>query len=319
MPGCNRNELQHNGFDRQGIQLHVYATGVFEIRKATTMKNYSIQRNGVNSTESNIRPMLMLTSFWEHRELLRELVKRDIMNRYQGSFGGACWSFAYPLFMLGVYTLVFGTFFRMRWGGAGSTLEFSLVLFSGLIIFNFFSECLNRAPGLVAGQPNYVKKVVFPLEIYPWVAVGSAFFNAVVSFAAWMIFYGILHGAPSASLLLLPLVVAPLIPVVLGLGWILSSIGVYVRDIAQVVGIATQALMFLSPVFFSLDAVPEKLRGLMLLNPLTFIMVEARRVMLQGELPDFSGLAVYLLAALIFSWAGFALFQKLRDGFSDVI
>ncbi len=283
------------------------------------MKQYSIQRDGVDSTESSVTPLLMVTSIWKHRELLKELVKRDILSRYQGSFGGAFWSFAYPLFMLGVYTLVFGTFFRMRWGGAGSTLEFSLVLFSGLIIFNFFSECLNRAPTLVAGQPNYVKKVVFPLEIYPWVAVGSAFFNALVSFTAWLLFYGILRGVPSATILLLPVVVAPLIPVMLGLGWILSSVGVYVRDITQVVGIATQALMFLSPVFFSLDAVPERLRGLMLLNPLTFIMVEARRVMLQGELPNFLGLAAYLLTALIFSWAGFAVFQRLRDGFSDVI
>lgn len=283
------------------------------------MKGYSIKRNGLSTTGSSISPLLILTSLHNNRDLIKELIRRDVIGRYQGSFGGVLWSFAHPLFMLGVYTLAFGALFNMRWGGANSTLEFSLVLFSGLIVFNFFSEFANHAPLLILNQPNYVKKVVFPLEILPWVAIGSALFHASVSILAWTVFYIAIHGAPSWTLLLLPLVLSPLLLVMLGLGWILSSLGVYVRDIAHIVGMATQALLFLSPVFFSMDTVPEKLGTVMLANPLTFIIDQARKVMLYGALPDFAGLALYAAVALLFSLAGFALFQRLRDGFSDVI
>jgi homopolymeric O-antigen transport system permease protein len=263
--------------------------------------------------------MLMLASPVRHRELIGELVKRDVAGRYRGSFGGVLWSFAHPLFMLGVYTLVFGTFFNIRWGGANSTLEFSLVLFSGLIIFNFFAECATRAPTLVVAQPNYVKKVVFPLEIFPWVVMGSALFHAAVSFLAWLVFYVAIRGLPPSTIVLVPLVLLPLVPVVLGLGWFLSAIGVYVRDATHVIGILTQALLFLSPVFFSLEAVPDRLRPIMLANPLSFIIEQARRVMLDGSAPDFAGLALYALVSLVACWLGFAMFQRLRSGFADVI
>jgi lipopolysaccharide transport system permease protein len=283
------------------------------------MKNYSIKRDGASATESSVHPLLMLASFLKNRALILELVKRDIGGRYKGSFGGVLWSFANPLFMLGVYTLVFGSVFNMRWGGANSTLEFSLVLFSGLIVFNFFSECVNRAPTLICNQPNYVKKVVFPLEIFSWVAIGSALFHAAISFVAWLFFYVVLFGMPFWTIILAPLVVLPLVPVMLGLGWMLSAVGVYIRDVGQITFIVTQAMLFLSPVFFSLEAVPDSLRQFMLLNPLTFIIDQLRLVMLHGAMPDFMGLALYTLIAMIFAWLGFALFQKLRDGFADVV
>lgn len=283
------------------------------------MKNYSISRDGASATESGAHPLLILASLVKNRGLILELVVRDIGGRYKGSFGGVLWSFANPLFMLGVYTLVFGTIFNMRWGGAASTLEFSLVLFSGLIIFNFFAECLNRAPTLISGQPNYVKKVVFPLEIFPWVAVGSALFHAAISFAAWLFFYLVLLGVPPWTIILVPLVALPLVPVLMATGWILSAVGVYIRDVGQLAYIITQAMLFLSPVFFSLESVPNNLQKIMLLNPLTFIIDQIRLVMLRGILPDFSGLALYALVATIFAGLGFALFQRLRDGFADVL
>ncbi|MBS4095624.1 MAG: ABC transporter permease [Sulfuricella sp.] len=283
------------------------------------MKKYSIKRDGASATESGVHPRLIWTSLQKNQTLILELVKRDIGGRYKGSFGGVLWSFANPLFMLGVYTLVFGTIFNMRWGGANSTLEFSLVLFSGLIVFNFFSECVNRAPTLISNQPNYVKKVVFPLEIFPWVAIGSALFHAVVSFVAWLLFYVVLLGMPAWTIILVPIVMLPLLPVMLAVIWGLSALGVYVRDVGQVVHIVTQALLFLSPVFFSLESVPANLREIMLLNPLTFIIDQVRLVMLRGMFPDFLGLALYTAVALIVAWSGFALFQRLRDGFADVV
>lgn len=283
------------------------------------MKSYSIRRDGSSTTESAIHPWVILASLSKNRSLILELVKRDIGGRYKGSFGGVLWSFANPLFMLGVYTLVFGTIFNMRWGGATSTLEFSLVLFSGLIVFNLFSECVTRTPALISSQPNYVKKVVFPLEVFPWVVVGSALFHAAISCSAWLLCYAVLIGVPPWTIILVPLVVLPLVPVLMALGWMLSAVGVYVRDIGQLANIASQAMLFLSPVFFSLETVSDTLKSLMLLNPLTFIIEQMRLVMLRGILPDFTGLVLYTIVAMIFAWLSFALFQRLRDGFADVV
>jgi len=283
------------------------------------MDRYSIIRDGVCVSKSSARPALVLASVLRNRELIRELIKRDVIGRYRASFGGVLWSFAHPIFMLAVYTLAFGVFFKVRWGGADSTLEFSLVLFAGLIIYNFFAECINRAPALVLNRPGFVKKVVFPLEILPWVAMGSALFHTAVSFLAWIFFYIALHGVPPLTLFWAPVVLLPLLPVVLGLSWALSALGVYVRDVIHIVGIVTLALLFLSPVFFSLDAVPESLRPLILANPLTLIIDQARQVMLYGAMPDFRALGLYSIFSLGFGWAGFALFQMLRDGFADAI
>jgi lipopolysaccharide transport system permease protein len=193
------------------------------------------------------------------------------------------------------------------------------VLFSGLIIYNFFAECISRAPALVISRPGFVKKIVFPLEILPWVAMGSALFHATVSFLAWIVFYIALHGIPPLTLFWAPVVLLPLLPIVLGLSWALSALGVYVRDIVHVVSIVTLALLFLSPVFFSLEAVQESVRPLILANPLTLVIEQARQTMLYGAMPDFRALGVYSLLSLAFGWAGFALFQKLRDGFADAM
>jgi lipopolysaccharide transport system permease protein len=267
----------------------------------------------------SIHPAHMLDAPLRHRTLLKQLLKRDVAGRYRGSFGGMLWAFAAPLFMLAVYTVVFGGVFGMRWGGATSSADFGLVLFCGLIVFNFFAECVGRAPTLVASQPNYVRKVIFPLDALAWVTVGSALFHAALAVVAWIAFHALLRGAPPATILWLPLVLAAFVPVPLAACWLLSAVGVYVRDVAQAVGIALQALLFLSPVFFDLRALPPALRPLMLANPLTFIVEQARRVMLDGLAPNLAGLAVYAAAACAACWLSFAVFQRLRPGFADVV
>ena len=233
---------------------------------------------------------------------------------------GILWSFFNPVFMLAVYTFVFSVVFKARWsGGSDSKTEFALVLFAGLIVFNLFAECVNRAPGLILSNVNYVKKVVFPLEILPWVALGSALFHALISLGVWLIAYLILFGVPHITVLLLPLVFLPFLLFIMGLTWGLASLGVYLRDVSQFIGIVTTALMFLSPLFFPSSAMPENYRHLLLLNPLTPVIEQAREVLYWGKMPDMTLLSVYLLAGAFIAWLGFAWFQKTRKGFADVL
>ena len=250
------------------------------------------------------------------------MTRREVAGRYKGSALGLAWSFFNPVFMLAVYTFVFSEIFKARWGGVGgddSKTEFAVVLFVGLIAYNLFSEVVNRAPSLVLGNANYVKKVVFPLEILPVVALGAALFHTVVSLAvlgiAFFVFNGFLHW----TAVFVPLVLLPLVILTTGLAWMLASLGVFLRDVGQTIGILTTVLMFLSPVFYPVTAVPERFRAFIMANPLTFIIEQARDVLIWGHLPDWQGLATYTAAACAVAWAGYAWFQKTRKGFADVL
>jgi lipopolysaccharide transport system permease protein len=265
-------------------------------------------------------PQEMLTSVWRHRGLIRSLVVREVAGRYRGSLFGILWSFFNPIFMLAVYTFFFSVVFRVRWQGGGeSKAEFALVLFAGLIVFNFFAECVTRAPSLVLSNPNYVKRVAFPLEVLPWVGLGAAAFHLGASLVVWLVAYALLIGVPHASFLYLPLVVVPLSLLILGLSWVLASLGVYLRDVAQVVGVATTALMFLSPIFYAAEALPEQYRVLLMLNPLTPAVEQTRALLYWGTGPDLTLLAAYLAGTAVAAWLGFAWFQRTRKGFADVL
>ncbi len=256
-----------------------------------------------------------------NRQLIAQMTRREVVGRYQGSVLGLAWSLFHPVLMLVVYTFVFSTVLGMRWGGAADTDHgrFALVLFTGLIVHGLFAECVSRAPGLIVGNANYVKKVVFPLEILPLVAFGSGLFHFVVSLAVLLVAHLVLVGLPPWTLVLLPLVLAPLVLVTLGLSWLLAALGVYLRDIAQIVGVLMSVLLFLSPVFYPISAVPQAYRSLILLNPLTLIIESARDVTLWGRLPDFTSLGLYTVCALLGAWAGWWVFQRSRNGFADVL
>ena len=260
-----------------------------------------------------------MNAAWRHRALLWELVKREFSGRYRGSFGGLAWSFAQPLFLLAVYTVAFGVILQARWGFPGGTADYALMLFAGLIVFNAFSECFTRAPTLVTANPNFVKKVVFPLEILPWVLVLTALAHALIGVAAWIAGYVALHGAPHPAAVLFPLVLLCFAPLLLGIGWLLAAFGVLVRDLAQVTALLAHALLFLTPVFYSIDAVPAGVRGILLANPLTFVVEQLRRVLFFGDAPAWGGLAFYFVAALAFAWACLAIFRRLRPGFADQV
>jgi lipopolysaccharide transport system permease protein len=260
-----------------------------------------------------------LRTAWRHRALVLELVKREFSGRYRGSFGGIAWSFAQPLFLLAVYTIAFGVILQARWGFAGGTADYALMLFAGLIVFNAFSECLTRAPTLVTANPNFVKKVVFPLEILPWVMAITALVHALIGIAAWFVGYAFLHGAPHPAAALFPLVLVCFAPLLLGIGWLLAALGVLVRDIGQLTAMLSHALLFLTPIFYSIDAVPPVLREALLVNPLTFVVEQLRLVLYFGEVPVMRAMAVYFAFSVLFAWAALLFFRRLRPAFADQV
>ncbi len=233
---------------------------------------------------------------------------------------GLLWSFLNPLFMLLVYTFVFSMVFKVRWqGGSDSRSEFALLVFAGLMVFNLFSECIIRAPALIISNTNYVKKVIFPLEILPWVIMGAVLFHTLVSLLVWLAFYVVFFGLPPVTALLFPLVLLPLMLFTLGVSWLLASLGVYLRDVGQVVGVLMSGLMFLSAIFYPVSALPQPYQALLYFNPLTLVIEAARDVRFWGVLPNLLVWTGGLVASSAIAWLGFSWFQKTRKGFVDVL
>jgi len=245
-----------------------------------------------------------------------------VLARYRGSFFGLLWSFLTPLLLLGIYTFVFGVVFGARWpqgvspGGLG---DFALVVFCGLIVLNLFAECVSRAPGLVVGSATYVKRVVFPVEILPVVALGSAVVSATASLAVLLVVRFALQGTLPWTVLLAPVVVVPLLLLTLGVAWLLASLGVFLRDINYLVVLLLQVLIFMTAVFYPLEAVPARLRPVLALNPLHPVVDDLRRVVLWGQPPDWPRLGVSLVVGGAMALLGHAWFMKTRRGFADVL
>jgi lipopolysaccharide transport system permease protein len=259
---------------------------------------------------------------WHYHSLIWELVKRDLSQRYRGSFLGLLWSFIVPLFMLLIYTFVFGVIFKSRWQADGPdtpTGEFALILFAGLSAFNLFSEVANRSPVTIVSMTTYVKKVVFPLEILPVVTVGVALINSLINIALLIVATLIINHSISATLIFLPLAYVPLLLFSLGIGWFLSSLGVFIRDIAQGIGIAVQILFFLTPIVYPTTSVPERLQPILTANPLTFIVNSFRQAAIWNQPLDWKTLAAWTLVMGVFAILGYAWFMKTRKGFADVL
>jgi lipopolysaccharide transport system permease protein len=256
--------------------------------------------------------------------LTLQLIRREIVGRYRGSALGILWSLITPLLMLAVYTFVFGSVFKARWTGAGagdggSMADFAITLFAGLTVFQIFGEVIPRAPTLILSNPSYVKKVVFPLEILAPVALGSALFHAGVSLVVLLGFQILYQGHIALTAPLVLIVIAPYALLILGLSWFLASIGVFWRDVGQLLGTVVTALMFLSPIFYPLSALPEWLQPWLALNPIALPVEEARNLLIFGKLPDFAALSAYSTAAMLVAWLGYLWFQKTRRGFADVL
>lgn len=265
----------------------------------------------------------LLRSFSHNRTLIARMAKREVAARYRGSIIGLAWSFVNPVLLLLVYTFVFTVVFKARWGEAQVTIVddggFAIMIFAGMIVHALFSECFIRSPILVTGNANFVKRVVFPLEILSWVSIGSATFHAGISLLVLIGAQLLLTGHIPFTAVLVPIVYLPLMILTLGLSWFCSASGVYFRDLSQVSGFISTVLLFLSPVFYPLSSIPEAYRWAFYLNPLTFIIESSRELLLFGRLPSAIELGVYYAVSIGVAWLGFAWFQKTRSGFADVI
>ena len=256
---------------------------------------------------------------WRQTWLLRQFVQRQVEARYRGSLLGIGWTFINPLLQITVYTFVFRYVFRMNWVGSTGSVDFGLRLFAGMVVFGLFSECVLRAPSLILEQPNLVKKVRFPTEILSWVSLIAALFQALLALALLMCVC-LAMGIPLApAWLALPLIWLPLLPLLLGLGWLLSAVGVYLRDLGQVLGLAVALLQFLSPVFYPISALPERVRGFAYLNPLALIIEQSRAAIFSGQWPDMGPWTVEMGACILLAIFGASVFRRLRSGFADVV
>jgi lipopolysaccharide transport system permease protein len=261
----------------------------------------------------------MLRNLWSRRRLIWVLAMREIQGKYRGSLFGTAWSAITPLLMLAVYTFVFSVVFQSRWEQRGDRLDFALILFLGMLCFNIFAEVAIRSTALIASNVNYVKKVVFPLEILPCVALMTSLFHAAISFVVWSLaMVAVGRGLP-VTIVFMPLYVLPLIAATLGVAWFLSALGVYLRDIGQVISVLITGLLFLSPIFFSARSVPEDFRPLVALNPLSYLLEGLRGVAVFGDTPRWSELGLLTLGASLIAWGGYAFFQATRRGFADVV
>lgn len=266
-------------------------------------------------------PLAPLRLLWVHRYLIGQLVERELTLKFKRSRGGMLWVIIQPLLLLAGYTLAFGVILRSRWGGSatGSSAEFALIMFAGLIFFNFFSAVVSAAPGLIVHNKPYVQKMVFPLEVLSWSTMLAALINGFVSLLIWIIFSVAIRGYVPLSFAWLPVIIIPVALLALGLCWFLSAAGVFHPDIEHLVPMCMLMLMLLSPLFFPVTAIPEQYRFMFDFNPLAYVLEQARQVMIYGEAPDFHIVAVGWVVSLLFAWLGLVSFVKNRDGFADAV
>ena len=269
----------------------------------------------------SVSPAALLRSLWGNRDLIKQMTEREVVGRYKGSAMGLAWSFFNPIFLLVVYTFVFSVVFKSRWGVSGneSKTQFAVVLFAGMIIHALFSEVLTRAPGLIISNANYVKKVVFPIEILPVVALGAALFHSLISFGVLLLAFFVFNGYLNWTSIFVPLILLPFLILTMGFAWILASLGVYLRDVGQTVSIITMVLMFLAPVFYPITSLPPQLQFWIMANPLTFVIEQIRAVLIWGHMPEWINLSIYTAVATFIALLGYAWFQKTRMGFADVL
>ena len=269
-----------------------------------------------------LNPLFLLRNLFRHRQLTIQLAKRDILGRYRTAQLGLVWSIITPLVLLAIYTFVFTIVFPgNHWTEDPNESKgiFALAMFCGMLVFNLFAELVNRAPGLIVSNPNYVRKVVFPLEVFVPASLISALFNLLVGLVVWLVGRIALVGLPPITILWLPIVLLPVCLVTLGIGWVLASVGVFIRDVNLGVGLVVQVLFFGTPIFYSLKRVPHPYREILEINPLTHAVEDARNVLMWGHGPDWSRWCVSLAIASVVAVLGCAFFLKSKRAFGDVL
>lgn len=263
----------------------------------------------------------MLKGLLNHKYLFMQMLKRDIQQRYRGSQLGFLWAFFYPVLMLLVYTFVFGMVMKVKWGVEGqNNIDFGLILFAGLLLHGLLAEVMIGSVRLITGNSQYVKKVVFPLEILSLVCLANALFHMLLGLSILLVIFVITGNTLHWTLLLTPVVLFPFVVFLMGASWFVSVLGVYVRDLGQVIGVLMTVMMFLCSIVFPFDRLPIEIQPYVLwLNPLTIIVEQLRAVLLFGQMPDWSLLGTYTIFAFLMFFVGVWFFKRTRDGFADVI
>ncbi|MBM3769914.1 MAG: ABC transporter permease [Acidimicrobiia bacterium] len=273
------------------------------------------------SFASHLNPVALLRQLWRGWSLIGQFTRREVQGRYRSSLLGLAWSFINPLALLLVYTFVFGIVLKQRWPSVASDglAQFGLVLFAGLIVFGIFSECATRAAGLIVSTPNYVKKVVFPLELLPVSVLGSALFHAAIGLAVLLVAHLALGGAARASWVLIPVVLLPVVCLSLGLLWMLSSLGVFIRDLGYAVALAVQILFFATPIFYPMEAIPSPYRAVLRSSPLATVVEALRATIFGGPPVAWTSWALAALFGAVVMVVGYAWFMRTCRAFGDVI
>lgn len=284
-------------------------------------KTFTVYTSESTSIWSYANPIGLAANLWRQRKLIYHMTRRDVSQRYKSTILGLMWPIVLPLVMLAVYTFIFGIVFKARWGMTPSEnhFQFAVTLFCGLVMYNVFSETLGSATNIIVSNPNYVRKVVFPLEILPVVSMAAAMFHAFLGFCIMLVGAVFSVGMPSWTILYFPLVLVTLCSLTLALAWFLAALGVFIRDISQWVTLLVQIMIYATPVFYPLDIVPEKYKWILLLNPLTQIVIDARRTILWHMPPDWGPWAVTTAVTLILMQLGYMVFMRSKGAFGDVV
>ena len=268
-----------------------------------------------------VSPGALRRDLWAHRRLVWALSQRNTQQLFRASWLGFLWTVLRPLVLLAVYTFVFGVVFRASWGpdAGGSRFEFAVALFCGLVVFGLFAECLGAAPGLVRRQPEYVKRVVFPVQVLPLVSLSSVLTVSAFGIGILLVGVALLRGGLPVTLVWLPLILLAVSVLALAVAWPLAAGGVFLPDLEQGTGIAVTVLFFATPVFYPLSAVPDPIRQFLLLNPMTLIIESARDAIVWGRTPRWEELCLLTLGAAVVAVVGYAAFMKAKRGFADVL
>jgi lipopolysaccharide transport system permease protein len=260
------------------------------------------------------------SSLVANRFIIHQLARREILSRYRGTIFGILWSLLTPMLMLAIYTFVFGFVLEIRWPvQAGGHAEFASILFSGMIMHSFLSECLMQSTTLITGNSQYVKKVVFPLEALAWVTTSTALFQSIISIAVLFVYLIVIGHEFHWVVLLFPLPVCALYLMCIGIVWFVSAAAVYLKDLGHIMGVVSTILFFMAPILYPKDALPNELLPFLYLNPITYPIEQLRDIVLWNQAPDFAKLSIYLVSGFLFSWVGLLWFHRARKGFADVL
>jgi lipopolysaccharide transport system permease protein len=254
-------------------------------------------------------------AYWN---LVFDFSRREIEQKYRGSYLGFLWLFLSPFLMLAVYTFVYSYVFGVRIVGM-DRLDFVLWLYAGLTVFFFFSDVVTTATRCIRNSPNYVKKVIFPLEVLVSSKVISASFSFLINFSLLVLFLCIKQKGLQGTILLAPLVLLPTVIFAYGLAMVLASVGVFVQDTDEISRFLMRVLFYLAPIVYPLTLVPQDVSGLIWFNPLTNMVEPFRSVLLFGNWPQWDKFGGFLLVAIGLFYVGRVCFKKLRPGFADVL